>query len=125
MFMSRLFLYFTLFSFLCNATFADDAKYLDKGAVAPFSGYLIDQSKADKIRNMTIDLDSSKRVNILLNEENDVLKQRITNSRDENTDLAKRITDMKDSTFLGKVGFFVLGAAITGAIAYGTAKAMR
>ena len=42
-----------------------------------------------------------------------------------NTVLSKQIAEMKDDSMWSKIGFFVLGSVITGAIAYGVVRVAK
>lgn len=103
---------------------ADDAVYLEKGQAAPFQGYLISEEKAEKIRLMDIDLKLQNRANELLTQENTLLRENINYSREHVKDLNKQLVESR-SSFFGKFGVFLLGAATATLITYGTARALR
>lgn len=118
-----------LATLLIIATFpaygADDVVYLNKGASAPFTGYLITQEKADSIREMKIDLDTQKQVNALLLDNQKIYELRVDNFKKQSDDLSKQVETMKDNTMFTKIGFFVLGSVLTGLVAYGTTRALK
>jgi hypothetical protein len=103
----------------------DDVIHLDKGSPAPFSGFLITPDKADSIRNMKIDLDTANKVNAVLLDNQKIYEERVNNYKSHSEDLAKQVESLKDNSMLSKVGFFVLGAAVTGLVAYGTTRALK
>lgn len=112
--------------FVSGTSVADDsAVYLPKDKPAPFTGYLLTEEKAKKVVDLSIDLDSQKRVNALLMEENKVLEERVSNARKHVDHLSKALTESQDTGFFTKAGYFVLGAIVTGAIAYGTVQTLR
>ncbi len=96
-----------------------------QGSPAPFTGYLIDQEKADSIRDITIDRDSGKKINELLSQENVLLSQRLSNSHQENDILAKRLAEARSDSTFNKIGYFILGALVTTGIAYGVAQTIK
>lgn len=105
------------------AAYADDVKYLDPGEKAPFAGYLITPEKAQKVRDNDIDLQTCNKINLAL-----VKEQGISDIRQEKA-LAhmETLSDaaFKNTNFPEKVGYFLLGALVTGAIAYATVKTLR
>lgn len=109
--------------FLVNSALADDAKYLEQGKPAPFTGYLITSEKAEKIRLMDIDLTTERRVNSALKDENAFLTQRLENSKTHIQHLQSEVARKDD--FWVKTGYFIAGALVTGLIAYGTVRAIR
>lgn len=102
-----------------QSAYTDDAVYLLKASAAPFTGYLITPDKANSIRNDSIDLSTQLHLNSNLTQENSLLTQRLTNSQEEATTLSKELVTERDTSFLGKLGMFVLGAGVTGVLAYG------
>lgn len=97
----------------------DSAVHLNKNEVAPYDGYEITPQQAIKVRNLSIDNDMEHHVNADLAQENSLMNQRLTNAQQQNESLSKQLVETKESGFFSKVGFFVLGAVITGGLAYG------
>lgn len=110
-----------------NATsFAEETvKYIDQGTPAPFSGYLMNDERAKRVRDISIDLESTKKINALLTEEKGILTQRLTESKEHIDYLSKELISTRDMSFLPKAGYFLLGAVLTGLVSYGAAKAIR
>lgn len=103
----------------------DSAVFLPKGGIAPFTGYEISPQKAESIRDDSIDLDTAKKVNSNLTEENALLSQRLANSQSQDDYLSKQLVSERDNSFLGKLGMFALGAAAASLVAFGAARAVR
>lgn len=103
---------------------ADDVKYLKTNEPAPFSGYLITAEKVQKIHDIQVERDSYMHINKLMGEENAIIEARLKNSQVQADALSKRLIETKDNEFLKSIGFFVLGAVITGGIAYGATRAV-
>lgn len=110
---------------LPHYSLADNAVYLPKGSVTPFEGYLFDQEKAEKVRNLKIDYDTTNRLLDNYKGENAVIMERLANAQEHNKVLAQRIVDLKDDNFFNKVGYFVLGAVVTGVISYGVVQTLK
>lgn len=103
----------------------DQAVYLTKGQPAPFTGYLITQDQANTARKNSIDLGAQLKINIELMDENSLLNQRLSNAQQQDTFLSKQLVDEQDKGFFSKAGYFLLGAGITGLLAYGTEHALK
>jgi hypothetical protein len=103
---------------MVQSSLADDAKYITKDTPAPFTGFLITVDKAEKIRLMDIDLRLSNTTNEILTKQNDLLKGQVDH-------LSKELVDSRDSNIWGKIGFFLIGAVLTGGIAIGVSRAVR
>lgn len=123
--LSCLLLSVVLLTTCCTPLLADTAVYLPKGSTTPFDGYLIDQEKADKVRNNKIDLDTANKIIESYKNEELFWQERLKNSRDSEQAMAKRLVDMQDNSVFSKVGYFVLGAAAATLVAYGAARAVR
>ena len=122
----RLFTIGLIVSLISNIAVADgDAIFLEQGKTAPFTGYLITQDKANKIRLMDIDLQIANKLNTGLQSENDILRQRLDNSQQQIDILSKRVIEAKDDSFFSKAGYFILGSLITGLIGYGVYRSSK
>ncbi len=118
--------YLAILCLLAGApSWAADAKYLREGEKAPFSGYLIDDEQAEKVRNLKIDLGTLEKVNVSMGTENEIMVRRLNNSNAHIDSLAKQLVDSRDEGFFTKAAYFMGGAVITGVIAYGAARAVR
>lgn len=118
-------LFLILISLLSSISYAGDVVPLNSGDKAPFTGYLISQETANSIRINKIDLDSTKKILSLTQDENKLLELRITNANGEVDRLSKQLVTERSGDILSKVGFFVLGAVITGFVAYGTTRIIK
>lgn len=109
---------FILFS--CNGVYASDTQstLLNKGDVAPYQGMLLTPDAANKVRIDVLELDYQKTATTNLTSEVSDYQQRLKNYQDENNNLSDRLAK-SDTGFFAKAGFFILGAAITGVLAYG------
>lgn len=95
------------------------AVHLNKGDPAPMEGYEITPQKTIDIRNLSIDMDTSKKVNANLTQENTLLGQRLQNAQQQDNFLADQLNKEKDTSFLSKAAFFVFGALTVGLVSYG------
>jgi hypothetical protein len=103
---------------LSNSVLASDAKYLEVNEKAPFAGYLITPDRAKHFRDTELEL------NFLL-KDTKVMEKQLANSEAYIDKLSKRLAEEKSDTFYGKVGFFILGSALTTAIVFGVNKASK
>lgn len=102
-----------------------DARYLKQNEPAPFTGYLITPDKAESVRVMKIELDSEKKINSLLLDEQKIYEQRLNLSKDHVESLSKQLADRGNNPTLLVIGGFTVGAVITGLVAYGVARSIR
>lgn len=108
-----------------SARSEDSAIPLTKGQAAPYTGYEITPDQAVKVRNLSIDNDTASHINSNLTQENALLNTRLTNAQTQNESLSKQLVETRDSSFLSKAGFFILGAVITGAISVGVYRTTK
>ena len=104
---------------------AEEAVYVNKDDKVPFSGYLLSPDKANKVRLLQIDLSTQNRVNQLLTDENHIMSDRFDAAKQQSEFLSKQLADQRSDGFFNKVGFFVLGCVLTGAVAYGVTRTLR
>lgn len=104
---------------------ADDAKFLEKGQPAPFSGFLLDRDKAAKIRLLDIDYQEALKTKDYLQKDNAIYVQRLDNMKEYNDRLAKENVELRENSIWSKLGFFVLGALVTTGIAFGVSRAAK
>jgi len=119
--------YLSLALILCitSTAFADKSTYLDQGSITPYDGFLLDRDKASKVRLLDIDLQEAIKTKEYLQKDNDLYIQRLENVSKENDKLATQLTESRDTSFWSKIGFFLIGSAVTTAIVYGTSRAIR
>jgi hypothetical protein len=97
----------------------DSTIFLKKGDPAKFDGYEITPQKTIDIRNLGIDMDTTKKINANLAEENNLLTQRLQNAQQQDNFLADQLNKERDTSFLSKAAFFVFGALTVGLVSYG------
>ena len=114
-----------LFSQVVNADDLGKVVSLNKGQAAPFTGYLMDDVKAQRIRIMDLELQSEVKQNKILEQQVILLNNQNIQNVEYINRLSKQIQDDKESTFLSKVGFFLIGSAVTTLIAYGASRVVR
>lgn len=117
---------------LAQPVYADNAIKVHTGDVVKpefNEGTLMDKEKAEKIRDELIEKDAlvkekeSYEKSIKLYEENKTIYQ-VENDMllHRNIELSKALNDARETSDWVKVGYFVLGVAITGVAVYGAAK---
>ena len=125
--MNRIILLVTIVSLFSNSlAFGDDeATTLAKGQPAPFSGFLITREKAEKIRLMDLNLQfQTKRGDILQTQVN-LLQDQNNKNIEHISNLSSTIAESKSDNIYGKIGFFVLGAVLTGFVSYGIYRSAK
>ena len=123
--MKKLIVCFMLTIVCLNNTFADNVVFLDKDKPAPFAGYLMDQEKVDKIRLLNIDYQEALKTKEYLQKDNDLYAKRLDNLTQYNDKLATEVVSLRENSIWSKIGFFILGAAVTTGVAFGVSKAIR
>lgn len=116
---------------LSNTCFAD-VKFLNKGDVAPFEGFLFDRKAEMNLRLTEEKLefcDKSKDILNSLNKDQEDRYNIMTDRlkiRDQQIDtLAKRVVESRESFWVTNIGFFILGALVTTGVAYGVSRTIR
>lgn len=106
--------------------------YLNKGDVAPYEGYLFSIEAEKKLRVTDQELTLCTEKNDLLTksvainlELTTVYKNKADLYQQHSENLSKQLLAEKSDSFLSKGFYFVLGAALTGLVAYGAAHAVR
>lgn len=120
--MKRLFVFTLIFSVIysCNVR-AQDSVLLNQGDPAPFPGFLLPPEKIKELRNDSIDLNYYKKANENLNLQIVDYDKRVNLYIQQNDKLSERLAK-SETGFFERVGFFILGAAITGLIGFGVYK---
>jgi hypothetical protein len=114
----RLVTFFLLLSLVSSNTFAQEAKYLTKDTPAPFTGFLITPEKAEKVREMDIDLRLTTKTNEILTKQNELLLGQVDS-------LSKKVVEARDDSTWNKIGYFIIGAGITGLLGYGIYRSAK
>lgn len=113
---------FSIFSIvlsLSNIAYAEDAVYLPKAQPAPYTGILMPEDEAQQLRKDSIEKDSlSKSVDLY--KSNELLyAKKIDVLSEQNDKLAKTAFAERNLDTWEKIGYFSLGAVLTGLVAYG------
>jgi len=115
-------LFLLLFPLMLNA---DEVKYLKKGEITPYEGYLF-SLEAEKHNRSELIMKDNMTLQIKLLEENEKIYERQVymwkNVATENTE---RLLKMERNSFWQNSLYFTLGVVVTGAIAIGVSKGMR
>lgn len=109
-----------------------DVAYVERGNPAPFTGFLFspDQEKQLRLTDQKLEFCTEK-TNLLkesLETQNEVIKfsnQRVELYKTQSDNLAKQVTEIKDDSFWKNSLYFLVGATLTGLVAYGYSRATR
>ena len=115
-------LFFTSTSYgICN----NPVTYLQENDKVPCSGYLFTPEKELEIRTK---ISNYERLENVIQKQDlliDVLNKRVDNQIQQNINLSNELQKKENETYWQKAGFFVLGALLTGFIAYGTVQSLK
>lgn len=118
-----------VFSLTIQCAIAGNAVELDKGQPAPFPGTLLDKESSNKVKNELIEKDALQKTNESLNrsiklyrDNEDILADQKDMLIKQNIELTKTVNDTRETSGWVKVGYFVLGIAVTSAAVYGASK---
>lgn len=115
-----------LLIFVNITTYAtDDVVILQKGQAAPFEGYLLTKEKGETVYKLGIDLNYQTRRGDLLEQKVSLLDEQNQRNRDYIKDLSTQLVEAKSDTIWSKIGFFVLGCAVTTAVTWGVTRAIK
>lgn len=121
-----------IFVFTVQSALANQAVELDKGQPAPYPGTLLDKEKSKEIRDELIEKDGLVKTNESLNKSINLYKSNeeiLGKQKDlllnQNIELTKVLNDTRSMNGWERVGFFILGVAITSAAVYGASKLAR
>ena len=118
--------YLLVFLLSFNIALADDAVVvIKKNEPAPYDGYLFTQEQAVKVRDLKLDLGLVQKENEILTKKNSLLTDYNVSSETHIKSLSDRLVESRDNSFFSKLGFFMLGAGITTALAFGVSKATK
>lgn len=121
-----------VFAMTIQAALADSAITVKEGFVVPKEynqGTLMDKDKAEKVRDELIEKDVLQKTNDSLNKSllihrsnEDILNNQKDMLIKQNIALTETLNDSRETSGWVKVGYFVLGIAVTSAAVYGAAK---
>lgn len=98
---------------------------LEEGKPAPCLGYLFTPEKEAEVRTKIANYNNLELIVKKQDELVDVLNKRVYNQIEQNQILNEQLNLREKETFTQKAIFFVLGAVVTGLIAYGTVQAVK
>lgn len=117
---------------IINPVYADEATPIKKGDPSPYTGTVLDTEKANKIKDQLIERDSFEKENQSYKKSIDLYKSSETilyGQKDmllnQNIELTKTLNDTRSTSDWLKVGYFVLGVAVTGLAVYGASRLNR
>lgn len=106
---------------ICN----NPVTYLQENDKAPCVGYLFTPEKELEVRTKITNYERLENViqkqDLLI----EVLNKRVDNQIQQNINLSNELQRKENETYWQKAGFFLLGAILTGAIAYGTVQSLK
>lgn len=112
-----------LLSLISNLAFADNqAILLNQGEKAPYTGDLLPIDTVKSLYNDSLEKSSLQQQLDLTNQNNTILTQEKTLLQNQNSDLVKAANSEKHISDWEKVGYFVLGVAITALAVKGAAS---
>ena len=121
-----------VFAFTVQSAFAEDIVHVKKGDAAPYDGYLLDQEKANKVRDQALDNEGLVKTNeslnksiILYKSNQDLLTQENDILLKKDIELTKTLNDTRTTSDWVKVGYFVLGVVVVSAGVYGASHLSR
>jgi len=105
---------YLMFALLSFSVLANDMVILKKGDQAPFDGILSNQEQMAKFRKTDEQNKLLEQQNIKLKDLADISDQRIELYKQEVKTVREDLSSSQRKTFWSSVGFFALGAVITG-----------
>lgn len=106
-----------------------ETKYLEKGSIAPFTGYLFELKTEQQARRGLLERDyykglseSQQKIIDLQNQNNDKFNERLNLYIKQNDNLAVSLSEAKDTSDWTKILWFTLGVGATGLAIYGASK---
>jgi hypothetical protein len=119
-----------LLSLLISGTVSAQVKYVEKGTPAPYDGYLFSPDKEQEARQNTESIkyyklldESNQRIINMQKTELDLSSQQAALWKAQNLELAKQLEANNNASFWRNTVYFLAGAAITTALAFGVNKA--
>jgi hypothetical protein len=115
-------LLFMIATMVC-ATADQPSIALSQGQTAPYAGVLIDPARAQRIDDLELNYSHLVTINNLKDQDMKILNDRLNNADAEMDKLSSKVTADDNHTHLYEVGFFILGAGLTGLVSYGIFRA--
>lgn len=110
---------------LSNICLAADVVTLKQNDIVPFDGVLFSHEREKALRVIDQNLTIANDLNKLYEEKIGIMDKRIELRDTQIDSLTKTLASTREDTIWTKIGFFILGAAVTTGIAYGVTKATR
>lgn len=114
---------------ISTPAFADQALPIKSGQPAPYDGVVLDNEKANKVKDQLIERDEFEKLNqsyqksIDLYKANEVIySQENSLLLNSNVNLSKELSNSRGTSDWVKVGYFVLGIAVVSAGVYGASR---
>lgn len=104
---------------------ADQVVQIEQGQSAPFSGYLMDKEKSIRVFKLDVELDFAKKNVEVLTYQNNLYKDQLTKNTEYIKSLNEQLVSQHSDNFWTKTLYFILGAGLTGLVAYGTIQSIR
>lgn len=98
---------FLIVTLITSSSFAEQSVFLNKDEKAPYSGYLLPESKVIELRNNTLDMEYYKRAYEIKSKQVDMLIPQLDKS-------TQALNESKNTTNWERAGWFVLGILATG-----------
>lgn len=123
-----MFKYLLTFIFITNISYAgcnNPVTYLKENEPAKCDGYLFTPEKELDVRTK---ISNYERLETVIQKQDaliDILSKRIDIQVQQNINLSNELQRKETETYWQKAGFFLLGAILTGVIAYGTVQSLK
>jgi len=121
-----------LIATICNSAFCENSVHLKKGDVAPYEGDLLTPPYAEKVKyhlineeNLSLQVESYKKVVSLQSNNFDLSQKNLDSCNAQNDKLAGEVQSSRSMSNIERIGWFALGAFLTGLVSYGATKALK
>jgi len=110
---------------LISPAFAEDVTLLKEGQPAPWAGFLLTREKVEKVYKLDLDLQLQTKQSEIYSQQLKLTQDQLERNNKFIDEQSKRIVSMQENSIWTKIGFFVIGSVITGAIAYGVTTTLK
>lgn len=115
-----------------NPALAINSVHLNKGDVAPYEGDLLTLPYAEKVKyhlineqNLSLEVDSYKKIVSVQQDNFNISQNTLNTCNTQNDKLANEVQSSRSMTNLERIGYFALGAILTGLVSYGATRALK
>lgn len=105
--------------------FADEVKYIRKGALAPFDGYVFDMEAESRTQRELMERDNFEKQVKLYQENEKIYEEQVKQWKGVAIDNTERLVKLERNTFWQNTLYFGLGVILTGALAIGLSKGVN